>query len=364
MNTALNVLLNMVCIYCVEKKLEISPKKFQSNEGNETMEVEKSLAEFTPSSVPGCGCGMCSIHKLCTSGCPKPDHSNRVSVWNEENANSQVVLQRKLHANLQHETKELMVEFADLVSYTCASIKRRVSLPEVALFLNQLESLYQVTKCTPSLLADVMDEIWKAETMEMLFRLLTKFWSWYNHFLLEKIIGRFGDSEDQERLKKFTEKFTIYSKHRLVDVSAAGDCLKLGDGRGKGQVPLLLKIDVEWDAIPVSQLADIQRNIASILGVESHLLYLASVRHGCILMTFLVPASLAGSAFPLSPSQKILFASAKVKRLRCGGYYDTLPLEGSHSQVRIQFPAIFLPLACYGVVAIVFSLAFTNQQCI
>ena len=45
----------------------------------------------------------------------------------------------------------------------------------------------------------------------------------------------------------------------------AGDSLKLGVGGGKGQVPLLLKIDKEWDAIPVSQLADIQRDVASIL---------------------------------------------------------------------------------------------------
>ena len=91
--------------------IEISPKKFHNKEGNddndesdETMEVENSLPKFTPSSVSGCGCGKCSI--LCTSGCPKPDHSNRVSVWNEETALSQVVLHRKLHANIQHETND------------------------------------------------------------------------------------------------------------------------------------------------------------------------------------------------------------------------------------------------------------------
>ena len=244
-----------------------------------------------------------------------------------------MVLQQKRHADLQHETKEIMSEFASLVSYTCTSIKQRVNLHEVALFLNQLESLAHVTKSTPSLLEEVMDDIWKAETMEMLFRLLTKFWSWYNHFLLEKIIDRFGDSEDQERLKKFRENFTIYSKNRLVDLSSAGDSLKLGVGGGKGQVPLLLKIDKEWDAIPVSQLADIQRDIASILKVESHLLFLASVRQGCIVMTFLVSASLVGCAFPLSLSQKESLAFAKVKWLKCGSYSFTL--EGDQSQVNI-----------------------------
>jgi len=262
-----------------------------------------------------------------------------VNIWNEECANSQVVLQRKKHADLQHETKEIMGEFASLVSYTCTSIKRRANLHEVALFLNQLESLPPVTKpkskSTPSLLEEVMEEIWKAETMEMLFQLLTKFWSWYNHFLLEKIIDRFGDSEDQERLKKFREQFTIYSKNRLVDLSSAGDSLKLGVGGGKGQVPLLLKVDKEWDAIPVSQLADIKRKVAQILEVESHLLYLASVRQGCIVMTFLVSASLVGCAFPLSPSQKEKLASAKVKRLKCGSYYHRFTLEGDQSQVNI-----------------------------
>lgn len=58
------------------------------------------------------------------------------------------------------------------------------------------------------------------------------------------------------------------------------------------------------DAIPVSQLADIKQKVADILKVESHLLYLASVRQSCIVMTFLVSASLVGWAFPLSPSQK------------------------------------------------------------
>jgi len=169
--------------------------------------------------------------------------------------------------------------------------------------------------------------------LEMLFRLLTKFLLWYNHFLLEKIIDRFGDSEDQERLKIFREKFTIYSKNCLVDLSSAGDSLKLGVGGGKGQVQLLLKVDKEWDAIPVSQLADIQRDAASILKVESHLLYLACVRQGYIVMTFLISASLVGWAFPLSPSQKELLASAKVKRLKCSSYYHRFTLEGDQYQV-------------------------------
>ena len=120
-----------------------------------------------------------------------------------------------------------------------------------------------VTKAMP-LLGERMEEISKAENVEQLFWILSDYWSWYNKDLLEKLVKEFGDREDQDRLREYNKEYTAFLKKRLPK---SHDHFSFGPGHGKGQKPLLIKVDEIWEAISLGQIRGLHHNIAEILGV-------------------------------------------------------------------------------------------------
>lgn len=295
----------------------------------ETMDSSPaSLSEVMTS--PGCGCGKCSIHRICTEGCPKPNHSVQLPILTSLTMKMASVEQFRLECQREMETKDINGIFAGLVLNTCESMNGKTTVVKVTVWLKQLEGCYNAVKNqSSSLLADRMDAILNAECMEMLFVILSEFWSWYNYSLLEKIIHQFGDQDDQRRLQQYKREFAQFSKLRIHEFSH--NHVTFGVGGGKGRVEMLLKVDKNWEEIHINQLSAIQQSVSSILGARYHALYLASVSRGCILLKFMVPASTMNVIFPLSSMQKKLLEDAKVMMLKCGRYkYRFSPTTGFH----------------------------------
>ena len=179
-----------------------------------------------------------------------------------------------------------------------------------------MEAIKPVTKAMP-LLGERVEEISKAENVEQLFWILSDYWSWYNKDLLEKLVNEFGDREDQDRLREYNKEYTAFLKKRLPK---SCDQLSFGPGHGKGQKSLLIKVDEKWEGISLSQIRGLHHNIAEILGVPPHALYLSSVSKGCICLDFRVPSFMPDHLFPLSASQEKALLAANVFRLECGDY--------------------------------------------
>jgi len=86
------------------------------------------------------------------------------------------------------------------------------------------------------------------------------------------------------------------------------------------QKPLLIKVDEIWEAISLGQIRGLHHNIAEILGVPPHVLYLSSVSKGCICLEFIVPSFMPDHLFPLTASQEKALLAANAFRLECGEY--------------------------------------------
>ena len=265
-----------------------------------------------------CGCEQCSIFKFCDVGCPNPDKDAVVPVLSEAAPTS--LHHCHLEAQRQHETKQTMAAFASLVNETCKSIETKVTVEMFALWLKQIKAFVSCSKPTPGLLAQQIDEISQGGSIERMFLILSDYWSWYNYYLLEEIINTFGDEDDQRRLDDYKEQFSTFAHNRIVEFSQHP--MTFGDavGDGNARVPLLFKVDRDWDDVHINQLAEIHGNLADILEVHPHTLYLASIRKGCILMKFLVPSSVAQAVFPLSASQKQALAVTDVMLVKCGSH--------------------------------------------
>ena len=261
-----------------------------------------------------CGCKQCTIYDFCDVGCKKPDKRVEVPVLAADTSQ----LDFCLVAERKHEKLKMTTIFARLVRFTCQSIKKKVTLEEFTLWLKQLEGVSHCSESTPGFLDEEIDEILKAGSMEQVFLILSNYWSWYNHFLLEEIINEFGDKEDQKRLDDFRKEFYSFAHDRIVEFSQHPMIFGAAVGDGKKRVSMLFKVDVSWDSVHINQLAEIHRNLASILEVNPHTLYLASIQKGCILMKFLIPSSVARAVFPLSASQKESLAATNVTLVKCG----------------------------------------------
>ena len=261
------------------------------------------------------------MHQFCDVGCPKPDKCAVVPVLSKTASAATSLHDFHLEAQRQHETKQMTATFASFVDETCKSIKKKVSVIEFALWLMQLQAFYLVShfsESMPLLLAQQINKIRRAVIMEEVFLILSNYWSWYNHALLEEIINKFGDEEDRRRLEVFKESFSTFAQNRIVEFSQHSMTFGAAVGDGKTRVSLVLKVDASWDSIHINQLAEIHRNVASILEVNPHTLYLATVRQGCILMKFLIPSSVAEAVFPLSASQQEALAAADIMLVKCG----------------------------------------------
>ena len=274
--------------------------------------------DFSPSYR--CGCRNCSIFKICDDGCPNPDKDAVLPVLNETTAVVTSLHHFHLEAQRQRETKQMMTTFANFAYETCESMKKKVTVEKFTVWLKQLEAFDKVSHCsesTSALLAQRINEISQAGSMEQVFLILSDYWSWYNHYLVEEIVNTFGDQDDQRRLDDFKENFSTFAQNRIGEFSQHEMSLGAAGGDKKRR-PLLFKVDKIWDNIHINQLPDIHQNLASILGVNPHTLYFASIRQGCILMEFLIPSSVAQAVFPLSSSQKEALAAASVMQVLCG----------------------------------------------
>ena len=151
------------------------------------------------------------------------------------------------------------------------------------------------------------------KNMDQLFTNISKYWSWYNYDLLEDLIKRFGDQEDETKLNQYVDKFTSHLEKRLPK---SQDSVSFGTGYRRGQKQLLIKIDEHWE-IPLGQIRELHHKIAEILKKPPKILYFSSVSKGCICLEFLVPESMP---ILLCESQKEALTAVGVFRLECGEY--------------------------------------------
>ena len=273
-----------------------------------------------PTTPIGCTCGNCSLYTLCTRGCSNPGigDSSPLPIWNgAETTFTTDSWQFNYENRLMRDTSNIVFAFASLVNHTLDSFSNQVSLNRIVLWLKQLEAYKPLKKALPLNLNERIGEVHKAEDMVQLFEILSDYWSWYNHHLLENLILEFGGPEDKRRLREYSDKFTLFLKKRLPK---SQDKFNFGTGRGKGQKPLLIKVDENWDTVCLKQIRELHHNIAEILKVPPHVLYLTSVSKGCICLQFMVPESMSEQTFPLCESQKKALQEASVFRLECGEY--------------------------------------------
>ena len=263
------------------------------------------------------------------------DTTSSFSYPNIENLSSQARV--ALESRLLKDSEIIMSKFGDLIHHTVNSIVSRVTVKELYVRLKCLEA-YEPTRSPVPLLQDQMDEIERAEDVLSVFCILSKYYSFFNYGIIEKLISWFGTPEDKERLETYTESFKWFCKRRTFECPPD----IFGHTIDKGKTDLVVKVEKSWDPTPREgcSLENVRRlcnSLADILEVKPETLYLRQINKGCVELLFQVPPFVEEDIFPLSVEQERLLTAVGVTRLTCGSYrFPLSPEVGLHYMYTVQ----------------------------
>ena len=171
-----------------------------------------------------------------------------------------------------------------------------------------------------ALISDKKNKLENAETITDIFIFLTtECASFLNYDIFQDILEKYKINEDQKELK-YPEHIQDYiEKHKVSEFVKINPLLKSKNSFEK----LTLKYDVEYTC-RLAKVKELKNSIAEIMDLNPSALHIVDIKEGCIVVTFLIPASVADSIFTpdtvFTSEQEAELRAASVKWLKCKGY--------------------------------------------
>ena len=216
-----------------------------------------------------------------------------------------------------------MSKFADFIHYTIVSLNAN-PVVTVKILSARLASLsaYKPVRAHKPLLQDQLEEIEeKCTTIDDVFFLLRKYYSFFNFGIIRRIITWFPTPDDEQRLEQYTEDFKEFCKRRTFECPP-----DIFGHTCESKSILIVKTEDNWDPHEETQgkvldwVLKLQSVLAEILEVEAETLYICRIDKGCVELQFQVPSFVEEDIFPLSVEQERSLFTSKVAKLTCGSY--------------------------------------------
>ena len=173
------------------------------------------------------------------------------------------------------------------------------------------------------LLSDMKTELQKAEKINDIFSLLSlKYASFLDYDIFETIREQFSVNEDRDELTYPVHLKAYIEKHKIKDfvkLNLNPKLQKLGDDSKK----ITIKFGIKRIQ-SLSTLKEVTGAVANILGLRASVLRLYGVKKGNLLVTSLIPASIADAIFTsdtvFSSEQEHEFRAVSVMWFECNGH--------------------------------------------
>ncbi len=246
--------------------------------------------------------------------------------------------QRDLKRQLERNRRSIQNKYAIFAVSLCnAVIAIDVTLTDFKLYLLGLpafESGYEDEQ--PILLDYVKVKIENAETFHKIFNVLTtECCSFINVGIFESILDSYGISTDSDNLQYCKHLQAYLKNHKISEFIMLNPRLERFAGNSE---KLILKFNVDLPS-KITKVLDLKGAIADILGVRSYALQLIGIKRGCVVVTFLIPASTAANIFAsgLTAKQEADIRALSVLWLECGDYkleetpHDTTSIDFSNA---------------------------------
>ncbi len=224
---------------------------------------------------------------------------------------------------LENNLRKIIAIYACYVDTIRGIIKEKGVTPEdLKSYLLSLSAFSQSSVGQQlALFYDKETELKQCNTIAEIFIFLSaKCVSFLDYEIFQDILNYYKIDKDQERLK-YSEHFESYiKKHKVSEFATVNPLLTK---YAKGSQKLVLKYDVE-QTCRLAKIKKLQKFIAKILDLNPSALQIIDIKEGCVVLTFLIPASVADAIFTpdtvFTPQQEDELRAKSVLRLMCNGY--------------------------------------------
>ena len=200
---------------------------------------------------------------------------------------------------------EMQRSFAVVVTRTMKLLELTITPKQFAASLLALGAYEPVTKKEQALLEDHEDEIFGAETVSDIYRIIRHYMSFFNPELLAYVIEAHGTQANREDFKEYMSKLDAFCQAIIVPPIKFSSVQQPLSVEKREEIRIKLNLSDRR----LQCLRDVKSSIAKILGVEKVVLFVDSVVEGSIEVIFVVPQFVVEHLFPLSDVQVKMISS-------------------------------------------------------
>ena len=217
---------------------------------------------------------------------------NYICIIGEDDLSADILedLKQQLESNM----KGILTNYGCFITGIRQSIiDQNISPVDFRYFLLNLNALDHDSEV--KLLSDIGNELKELTTVTDMFEYLTihKFISFLNYDIIECIIDKYGSDEDRREMEAYVVKVKAFvNKHKLAEFAEINPALKVHHTMEK----TTLKVDID-EFQQLAKVFDLRRKLANILESRTSTLFLFDVKKGCVVVTFLIPRSVANIIF-------------------------------------------------------------------
>ena len=247
-----------------------------------------------------CCCGNCNIDDFLARGCPTSGGDLRKFPFLDlKHLSGQE--KRMLIVRLVVDAGKVKDEFASVVRETRRALQKCVSVDDLQVYVCTLElSRFHANLANVHMLESFESKLCSCSTVSQVFLTLNRVWSWFNHYLLGKLISEFKavGNDIMQKYKQYLAKFLHpYLQKSIFEVP----CDTFGPERLDSFEMLVLKVDESSvESVKAETLSEVLIYTSSVLRIERETLILQSFHKGCFRATFLIATVAVDEVFPLS----------------------------------------------------------------
>ena len=229
-------------------------------------------------------------------------------------------MEASLRQQLNRNYRAIMRQYANYVDCILTIVEEKsISAERLSAYLLNLCAFKNSRE--EKMLHDMKIEIEKAGSVVNIFNLLSlKYASFLDYEIFQSILQHYGRNETQEDLNYPTHLEAYIKKHKIREfVEINPKLAKLNDSSKEIYIKFDIKRTNNLDTIK-----KLREAIANILDIDVATLRLLSIKEGCVLVTFLIPTTVAHIIFSsntvLSTEQEMKFRAASVLWCECNSY--------------------------------------------
>ena len=275
-------------------------------------EDPKSESESDPECGFCCGCGKCDLATYLEKGCPSLLDDDFPFLFTKKLNEREF---RLLKLKLWNASEKILESFASLENHTISMLKEKnAPLDEVVHYVLTLGATYKSVYKGKPLLHNEMEKIGMVKDFGTLFLILKPYYSWFSYGMIEALRKKFlfrEETEHDERLNKYKTDFNDYCRNRMFECPKS----MFPNPHREGFVPLVLKVEDDFEEYTLKRVERFQLSISEILGLSKYILQLSDVTDGCVTVVFRVPSWL-GDMITISSEQQQKLEQIGVKKLQ------------------------------------------------